>query len=83
MKDFMDLYTAAAYLGITHRTFERHVKKINEDTNGPAIIKVKRPGETKFYYSASDVNRVRAHIDSRFGPVKRPGDDSPQLGAAA
>jgi hypothetical protein len=83
MDDFMDLYTAAAYLGITPRTFERHVKKINSTEGEQPIIKVKRPNDAKFFYSADDVNRVRAHIDSRFGPVKRPGDNlDTQLAAA-
>jgi hypothetical protein len=82
MEDFMDLYTAAAYLGITPRTFERHVEKINEKEPGNPIAKIKRAGDKKFYYSANDVNRVRSHIDSRFGPVKRPGDEAPQPLAA-
>lgn len=80
--EFMDLYDAAASLGVTPRTFERHVEKINfEEPNNP-IAKIKRIGDKKFYYSAGDIARVRAHIDSRFGPVKRPGDESPLADAA-
>jgi CRISPR/Cas system-associated protein Cas5 (RAMP superfamily) len=83
MEDFMDLYSAAAHLGISLRTFERHVEQINIKEPENPIIKIKRVGDKKFYYSASDVNRIRTHIDFRFGAVKRPGDNSPQLAAAA
>jgi hypothetical protein len=83
MDEFMDLYAATASLGISLRTFERHVEKINEQEPHNPIIKIKRAGDKKFYYSANDVNRVRTHIDSRFGPVKRPGDNpDTQLEAA-
>jgi hypothetical protein len=82
MPDFYDLYSAAATLGITPRTFERHVEKINFDEPNNPIAKIKRSGDKKFYYSANDVNRVRTHIDSRFGQVKRPGDEAPQSLAA-
>jgi hypothetical protein len=74
MEDFMDLYTAAESLGISIRTFERHVEQINATEPSKPIVKIKRARDKKFYYSANDVNRVRSHIDSRFGPVKRPGD---------
>jgi hypothetical protein len=83
MEDFMDLYTAADSLGISIRTFERHVEQINDDEPDNQIVKIKRSRDKKFYYSANDVNRVRSHIDSRFGQVKRPGDEAPQLMAAA
>jgi hypothetical protein len=82
MDDFMDLYTAADTLGISLRTFERHVEKINEQEPHNPIVKIKRSRDKRFYYSANDVNRVRAHIDSRFGSVKRPGDEAPQSLAA-
>jgi CRISPR/Cas system-associated protein Cas5 (RAMP superfamily) len=82
MQEFYDLYDAAAFLGVTPRTFERHVERINDQEPDNKIIKIKRVGDKKFYYSVVDVNRVRAHIDSRFGPVQRPGDNSPQSIAA-
>jgi hypothetical protein len=82
MEDFMDLYTAAESLGISIRTFERHVEQINDAEPGNRIVKIKRSRDKKFYYSANDVNRVRSHIDSRFGQVKRPGDETPQPIAA-
>ena len=82
MSDYFDLVNAAASLGVTPRTFERHVERINLDEPNNPIKKIKRVGDKRFYYSVDDIARVRAHIDSRFGPVQRPGDESPLADAA-